>query len=115
MLSARTGDKLRAISEVARKGRRVKDLRRLMNHPDLWMEAYPTSREIREPSHEVQRQQRWMVTHQRGRQISSNSSERNDISRTQCEESIYQQRLPEKCDPWAFHPPTINKYRKYFA
>jgi len=40
MLSARTGDKLRAISEVARKGRRVKDLRRLMNHPDLWMEAY---------------------------------------------------------------------------
>ena len=40
MLSARTGDKLRAISEVACKGRRVKDLRRLMNHPDLWMEAY---------------------------------------------------------------------------
>jgi retron-type reverse transcriptase len=40
MLSARTGEKLRAISEVARKGRRVKDLRRLMNHPDLWMEAY---------------------------------------------------------------------------
>jgi RNA-directed DNA polymerase len=40
MLSVRTGDKLRAISEVARKGRRVKDLRRLMNHPDLWMEAY---------------------------------------------------------------------------
>jgi retron-type reverse transcriptase len=40
MLSARTGDKLRAISEVARKGRRVKDLRRLMNHPDLWMQAY---------------------------------------------------------------------------
>jgi RNA-directed DNA polymerase len=40
MLSARTGDKLRAISEVVRKGRRVKDLRRLMNHPDLWMQAY---------------------------------------------------------------------------
>jgi retron-type reverse transcriptase len=40
MLSARTGEKLRAISEVARKGRRVKDLRRLMNHPDVWMEAY---------------------------------------------------------------------------
>jgi RNA-directed DNA polymerase len=40
MLSARTGDKLRAISEVTRKGRRVKDLRRLMNHPDLWMQAY---------------------------------------------------------------------------
>jgi len=40
MLSARTGDKLRAISEVARKGRRVKDLRRLLNHPDLWMQAY---------------------------------------------------------------------------
>jgi len=40
MLSAKTGDKLRAISEVARKGRRVKDLRRLMNHPDLWMQAY---------------------------------------------------------------------------
>src|SRR5215468_12541371 len=40
MLSARTGEKLRAISEVARKGRRVKDLRRLMNHPDLWMQAY---------------------------------------------------------------------------
>jgi group II intron reverse transcriptase/maturase len=40
MLSARTGDKLRAISEVARKGKRVKDLRRLMNHPDLWMQAY---------------------------------------------------------------------------
>ena len=40
MLSARTGEKLRAISEVAQKGRRVKDLRRLMNHPDLWMEAY---------------------------------------------------------------------------
>ena len=41
MLSARTDDKLRAISEVARKGaERVKDLRRLMNHPDLWMEAY---------------------------------------------------------------------------
>ncbi len=40
MLSARTGDKLRAISDVARKGRRVKDLRRLMNHPDLWMQAY---------------------------------------------------------------------------
>src|SRR5438552_13294397 len=40
MLSARTGDKLRAISEVARKGRRVKDLRRLMNHPDVWMQAY---------------------------------------------------------------------------
>jgi group II intron reverse transcriptase/maturase len=40
MLSARTGDKLRAISEVARKGRRVKDLRRLMNHPDIWMQAY---------------------------------------------------------------------------
>src|SRR5262249_12660239 len=40
MLSARTGDKLRAIAEVARKGRRVKDLRRLMNHPDLWMQAY---------------------------------------------------------------------------
>lgn len=40
MLSARTGDKLRAISAVARTGRRVKDLRRLMNHPDLWMEAY---------------------------------------------------------------------------
>ena len=39
MLSARTGDKLRAISKVARKGRRVKDLRRLMNHPDLWMQA----------------------------------------------------------------------------
>jgi group II intron reverse transcriptase/maturase len=40
MLSVRTGEKLRAISEVARKGRRVKDLRRLMNHPDLWMQAY---------------------------------------------------------------------------
>jgi group II intron reverse transcriptase/maturase len=40
MLSARTGEKLRAISEVAHKGRRVKDLRRLMNHPDLWMQAY---------------------------------------------------------------------------
>ena len=40
MLSARTGDKLRAISEVAHKGRRVKDLRRLMNHPDLWMQVY---------------------------------------------------------------------------
>jgi hypothetical protein len=40
MLSDRTGDKLRAISEVARKGRRVKDLRRLMNHPDIWMQAY---------------------------------------------------------------------------
>src|SRR5262245_4237771 len=40
MLSARTGDKLRAIAKVARKGRRVKDLRRLMNHPDLWMQAY---------------------------------------------------------------------------
>ena len=40
MLSARTGDKLRAISAVARKGRRVKDLRRRMNHPDLWMQAY---------------------------------------------------------------------------
>jgi group II intron reverse transcriptase/maturase len=40
MLSARTGEKLRALSEVARKGRRVKDLRRLMNHPDLWMQAY---------------------------------------------------------------------------
>jgi retron-type reverse transcriptase len=40
MLSARTSDKLRAISEVAHKGRRVKDLRRLMNHPDLWMQAY---------------------------------------------------------------------------
>ena len=40
MLSAQTGDKLRAISEVARKGRRVKDLRRLMNHPDIWMQAY---------------------------------------------------------------------------
>ena len=40
MLSARTGDKFRAIAEVARKGRRVKDLRRLMNHPDLWMQAY---------------------------------------------------------------------------
>src|SRR5499433_723768 len=40
MLSARTGDKLKAISKVARKGRRVKDLRRLMNHPDLWMQAY---------------------------------------------------------------------------
>ena len=40
MLSARTGDKLRAISKVARTGRRVKDLRRLMNHPDLWMQAY---------------------------------------------------------------------------
>jgi hypothetical protein len=39
-LSARTGDKRRAISEVAQKGRRVKDLRRLMNHPDLWMQAY---------------------------------------------------------------------------
>jgi len=40
MLSARTGEKLRAISEVTRKGRRVKDLRRLMNYPDVWMEAY---------------------------------------------------------------------------
>ena len=40
MLSARTDDKLRAVSEVAHKGRRVKDLRRLMNHPDLWMQAY---------------------------------------------------------------------------
>ena len=40
MLSARTGDKLRAISDVARKGRRVNGLRRMMNHPDLWMEAY---------------------------------------------------------------------------
>jgi len=40
MLSARTGDKLRAISEVTRRGRRAKDLRRLMNHPDLWMQAY---------------------------------------------------------------------------
>jgi RNA-directed DNA polymerase len=40
MLSARTGDKLRAVSEVARKGRRIKNLRRLMNHPDLWIEAY---------------------------------------------------------------------------
>ena len=40
MLSARTGDKFRAISKVARTGRRVKDLRRLMNHPDLWMQAY---------------------------------------------------------------------------
>ena len=40
MLSVRTGEKLRAISEVARTGRRVKDLRRLMNHPDLWMQAY---------------------------------------------------------------------------
>jgi len=40
MLSAKTGDKLRTISEVALKGRRVKDLRRLMNHPDLWMQAY---------------------------------------------------------------------------
>src|SRR5215510_16536223 len=40
MLSARTGEKLRAISDVARKGRRVKDLRRLMNHPELWMQAY---------------------------------------------------------------------------
>jgi RNA-directed DNA polymerase len=38
MLSARTGDKLRAISEVARKGRRVKDLRRLMNHPGSTLE-----------------------------------------------------------------------------
>src|SRR5262249_23465291 len=32
--------KLSAIAEVDRKGRRVKDLRRLMNHPDLWMQAY---------------------------------------------------------------------------
>src|SRR4029453_15901944 len=40
MLSARTGDKLRAISKVARKGGRVKDFRRLMKHPDLWMQAY---------------------------------------------------------------------------
>jgi len=40
MLSDRTEDKLRAVSEVALKGRRVKDLRRLMNHPDLWMQAY---------------------------------------------------------------------------
>jgi len=40
MLSDRTDDKLRKISDVARKGRRVKDLRRLMNHPDLWMQAY---------------------------------------------------------------------------
>src|SRR5229473_1339215 len=35
-----------------------------------------TSRETKEPSHEVQRPQPWMVTHQRGRQISSNSSEK---------------------------------------
>ena len=40
MLSDRTEDKLRAVSEVALKGRRVKDLRRLTNHPDLWMQAY---------------------------------------------------------------------------
>ena len=39
MLSARTGDTFRAMAEVARKGRRVKDLRRLMNHPDVWMQA----------------------------------------------------------------------------
>src|SRR5262245_1774803 len=40
MLSARTGDKLRAISEVARRARRVNDLRRRMNHPDLGIQAY---------------------------------------------------------------------------
>ena len=115
MLSARTGDKLRAISEVARKGRRVKDLRRLMNHPDLWMEAYPTSREIREPSHEVQRQQRWMVTHQRGRRTSLNSSERDDISRTQYEEWKYQRKHLERHVHSVCLPPTINKYRKWYA
>lgn len=28
------------MADVACKGRRVKDLRRLMNHPDLWRQAY---------------------------------------------------------------------------
>ena len=39
MLSASTGDTCRAMSKVAPKGRRGKDLRSLLNHPDLWMQA----------------------------------------------------------------------------
>jgi retron-type reverse transcriptase len=39
MLSARTGDQCRAIATVARQGRRVKDLRRLLHHPDVWLPA----------------------------------------------------------------------------
>ena len=115
MLSARTGDKLRAISEVARKGRRVKDLRRLMNHPDLWMQAYlniqgnkgaltrgtdTTTMDGYSPERAAN-----LVELIRERRYKPNP----------CEESIYQQRLPEKCDPWAFHPPTINKYKKLYA
>src|SRR6266571_4430532 len=51
-----------------------------------------------------------MVTHQNERQISSNSSEKDDISPNLYEDAVYRQRLPERCDPWAFHPPTTNWY-----
>jgi len=56
-----------------------------------------------------------MATHQNGLPTSSNLFEKDGISPTQYEESIYQQRLPEKCDPWESHPPTINKYRKWYV
>ena len=85
MLSAQTGDKLRAVSEVARKGRRVKDLRRLMNRPDLWMKHTSTSRETKEPSQEVRPKQPWTATHQNGPLTSSNSFGNNNTSQTRYE------------------------------
>src|SRR5205823_4904276 len=96
MLSARTGEKLRAISEVTRKGRRVKDLRRLMNYPDVWMEAYLHIQGNKGALTRGTTTTTMMVTHQRGRPISSNSSEKGDTSRTQYEESIYPPKLPRK-------------------
>jgi group II intron reverse transcriptase/maturase len=40
MLSADITRKLEAIEQASRKGVRVKDLSRLMNHPDIWFQAY---------------------------------------------------------------------------
>src|SRR5215468_8449403 len=72
-----------------------------------------TSRETKEPSHEVPRQQRWMVTHQKGRPTSSNSSENDDTSRTQYEESTYQRRTPGKRAHWVSRPPTISRCKRW--
>ncbi len=40
MLSERTTRKLEALSKVSLSGKKAKDLSRLMNHEDLWMQAY---------------------------------------------------------------------------
>jgi len=40
MLSADINRKLEAIEQASRKGAKVKDLSRLMNHPAIWFQAY---------------------------------------------------------------------------